>query len=209
MPIRIKPEHDLGVCTLNYESIEGIVDLVQTEFPNSKYSAEDGVWEIFDENSDEFLSAIQAREKLDSFTIISDVMVGEDRNLKLSFNKEEAKVNFTASLDQERWFEHFILDLKDNILPSTVSQRMMYVYGKSNFLVGFNFFLFSFFVPFIPGTTTDYCRILIQQKPPNPFIESVKANLVSNFIWLVLGAISILIAQWIFRVYGIDINPFN
>ena len=54
-----------------------------------------------------------------------------------------------------------------------------------------------------------YCRIVLEEEPSNSFAESVKANLISNLIWLLLGALALFIAQLIFQYFGIDLNPFD
>jgi hypothetical protein len=69
MPIRIKPVHDLGPCQLDLESIKGICDLVEQNFNDASFSAEDGVWEVYDARKNELISAISLRETLDSFTV--------------------------------------------------------------------------------------------------------------------------------------------
>ncbi len=69
MPIRIKPKIDLGPCVLTLKSIEGITELVSKEFPNATFSANDYIWEIFDEKRAAFIQEIPQREKLDEFIV--------------------------------------------------------------------------------------------------------------------------------------------
>jgi hypothetical protein len=64
MPVRIKPVRDLGKCTLSLESIKGICDLMEKEFGEVSFSAEDGVWEVFNESKSTFLQLIADRDKL-------------------------------------------------------------------------------------------------------------------------------------------------
>src|ERR1041385_2803234 len=120
MPIRLKP------VVLDLEGIKGICDLVEQNFDSSKFSAEDGVWEVFNETKDKFISAISPREKLDSFTVKAknilreEIMIqGEmlqeesaDKVIRIRFDKDQAKVKFTGLHELENWFEHFIIDLK-------------------------------------------------------------------------------------------------
>jgi hypothetical protein len=60
------------------------------------------------------------------------------------------------------------------------------------------------FVKGFSGTiSTPYTKIVIRDKPPNAFLENVKANLVSNVIWailvFILGIIATFVGQWLFR----------
>jgi len=209
MPVRIKPSNDLGVCTLTLESIKQIAQIVKADFPGAKHSAADGIWEIYDEDVDTFLAAIQDREKLDSIVIVADsTTTASNRHLEIVLNHKEAKIDCVAPQTDENWFEHLLTDIKKHILPPSFAQLMIHTTGKTSFYIGLPPF-FTVLIPFGPSAATAYCRILIQQKPPNPFIENIKANLVSNIIWLVLGGIFVLAAQWILRRYGIDINPFD
>ena len=49
MPVRIIPVYDLPTCTLNFESIQGILELVNNHFSNVSCYAIDSTWEVFDE----------------------------------------------------------------------------------------------------------------------------------------------------------------
>ena len=68
MPIKIKPVRDLGPCTLDLDGIKGICSLLDKEFKDVRYIAEDDIWSVFDEPCHTFIEAISQREKLDGFT---------------------------------------------------------------------------------------------------------------------------------------------
>lgn len=206
MPIRIKPSHDLGPCILTLDSIKNIAALVERDFTEVNYSASDKVWEIYDEPVRTFLDAISKRETLDSFRL----QATSDRkslSLRLVFNEEEATVTCEAPPEEGNWFEHFLIDLNKFILSPYYRQLIVHKFGRREIY----FRLPLLFIPFDinVASSTPYSRIIIRQKPPNPFIENIKANLVSNIIWLVAGGILVFILQWILRTYGIDLNPFN
>lgn len=67
MPVRIKPVQDLGPCTLTLKSIKGICALMNKEFENVSFTAEDDIWIVYNEPSTSFLSMIDGRDKLDTF----------------------------------------------------------------------------------------------------------------------------------------------
>lgn len=204
MPIRIKPSLILSPCILTLESIQKITELISNEFPNTSdivnFSASDDVWEIYDEPCTSFLKAITERSKLDSFKV-EVKSVGSIHNLLLLFNEKEANVSLEADSQQEHWFQHFLIDLKKCILPPTFTQLAVHVYGQQNFSFGIR--LAFFIIPVNPSLkiSTPYTKIVIHQKPPNPFLENIKANIVSNIIWAVLvfalGAAFTLITQQI------------
>ncbi|MEM9219520.1 MAG: hypothetical protein AAGD25_34960 [Cyanobacteria bacterium P01_F01_bin.150] len=49
MPVHIKPVIDLGPCTLDRESIEKIVGIVERDFQISTFAAYQDIWEVYDE----------------------------------------------------------------------------------------------------------------------------------------------------------------
>lgn len=67
MPVRIKPVHDLGPCILTLESIKGICTLMDKEFGDVSFTAEDDIWTVYNEPSGAFLPTIVGRDKLDTF----------------------------------------------------------------------------------------------------------------------------------------------
>ena len=206
MPIRIKPSYKLPPCVLTLESIEKIAELVNRDFSNNldmiSFSASDGVWEIYDEPCATFMRTIASRTKLDSFIVEINSQSSVDQ-MRLIFNEKEAEVTLVADLQNENWFEHFVIDLKKFLLPPSFTQLIVHVYGQQDF--SFDIRLVFLAIPINPSLmiSTPYCKIVIRQKPPNPFIESIKANIVSNIIWAVmlflLGAVFTLITQQILR----------
>jgi hypothetical protein len=204
MPVRIRPVHDLGPCTLTLEQIQKISELVEQNFPSVTYSAYDGVWEIYDEPKDPFLLAISQRETLDSLGIKGS---GDpSKEVAIVFNEKEAKVDCTARPEDENWFEHFLFDLRKFIGPPTVRQLTAYLYKDSDAFAPYLAHTSVLFgIPIRINTSaiiaTPYCRIVIRQKPPSQLVENIKANLISNIIWVVIvfvsGALFALFLQWI------------
>ncbi len=196
MPIRIKPSHDLGPCVLTLESIRKIISLIEKDFPVASCSASDRVWEVYDEPSAPFFKAISQRETLDSFRVEAKSEF-EDVRLELVFSEDEAKVTCIAKPEDDHWLEHFLIDLKNSILRPYYKQLIVHKFGKGEIYFRLPFIL----MPFDTSTavSTPYCKIIIRQRPPSPFIENIKANLVSNVIWLIAGGILLFILQWIFR----------
>ncbi len=204
MPIRIKPSHKLAPCILTLESIKKITELVGRDFSNDwdsvSFSASDGPWEIYDEPREAFLQAIAERSKLDSF-IVEVKSEGSIDKMGLVFNEMEAKVMLVADPQHENWFEHFMVDLKKCLLPPSFAQLVGHVYGQQDF--SFDIRLAFLAIPISPSLmiSTPYCKIVIRQKPPSPFVENIKANIVSNIIWaivvFVLGAVFTLVTQQI------------
>ena len=207
MPIRIKPEQELQPCLLTLESIQGITDLVTREFPQATYSAYDGSWEAYNETRDGLLDAISGRDSLDSFVGQGeDGSSNEPRKIEVTFNDREAKVNCVASPQHQNWFEHFMIGLKKHVLPATFAQRWVGVPGEKSW---FNVMLGTVFFGFSYESRAPYCTITLRKKPPNRLVENIQANLVSNLIWVVIGAIVLLFIQWVFRTFGVDLNPFD
>jgi hypothetical protein len=225
MPIRIKPVHDLKPCVLDLEGIKGICDLIMQNFNSAKFSAEDGVWEVFNETKDKFISAITQREKLDSFTvkaknILQDEVViqGEmlqeesaDKVIRIRFDKHQAKVKFTGLHELENWFEHFIIDLRKQLRPPQFRQRLL-AGGVKGFVITASLTIAGLSVNDLIRAGGIYCQIILHKRPTNPFVESVKANLVSNLIWVVLvfvaGILFTVFSIWIYRKFGLNVNEW-
>lgn len=192
MPIRISPLHDLGPCMLNLDSMKNIAGLVERDFVSVTYIAQDNIWEIYDEPNDSFIQEISQRETLDSFTVKASSGLDEKiREIEIVFNEKEARVALTGNPENENWFEHFLIDLRKFIHRPSLSQIAIRSFGKSDFYIR----LPLLFVPVNPKLiiSSPYSRIIIQMKPPNLFIESIKANL----IWAALGGIFVLLFQWL------------
>jgi hypothetical protein len=220
MPIRIKSNIDLGPCVITLKGIEGIIALVTSEFPKATFSANDYIWEIFDEKKAVFIPEISAREKLDEFVVsvkspngIPASKKGVFEEIRIVFNNEEATVTCKANPSQQAWIEHFLIDLKKHILPPSFSQRIANLYREGEIYRNSLAFLGSLAVTSLDGmakaTRIPYSHIVIKETPPSPFIENIKANLVSSIIWASIGAILLLLTQWILHTFGIDLNPFD
>ena len=199
MPVRIKPTYDLGPCVLNLESIQKIVNRVEGDFPaTTNCFANDDVWEIFDEPGQSFLAAISQHDTLDSFSVkATSSTSGNRKEIDITFDEKKAEIRCTAHPEHEQWFKHFLIDITEYILPPSFVQLTAHRYMQGGFNLSFMFLS----IPFNPSSaaSTPYCRIVIRKKPPNPFVENIIANLVSNVIWIMLvfvfGIVSTLIAQ--------------
>lgn len=143
MPVRIKPIHDLKPCSLDLVSIKGICELVDRNFNTALYSAEDGMWEVYNETTRSFLDAISLldnssgmpkHETLDSFVIDAknqvETKVGKEkikkieREIEIVFDKNQATIRFSGPYEMESWFEHFVADLKKHLRQPTFLQRL-------------------------------------------------------------------------------------
>lgn len=71
MPVRIKPIHDLGPCTLDLQNIEEVIALLSKEFDDTICSASDGVWELYDEKPNDLFAYVSKRDKLDTLVFES------------------------------------------------------------------------------------------------------------------------------------------
>lgn len=196
MPVHIKPAYHFGRCKLTLNSVKKIAQLVNDNFDEVSFSAREGIWEITDESQQKFLEQVSQRKTLNSLIINASNTKPEQRRIALVFDQTEAVLRVIASPEQEHWLEHFIIDLKKHISAPTISQRLeLTTYDKAS-------------KASIPAPSSPYCKIEISRKEPNPFIENIKANLASNAIWLIIGAILILIAQYILAQCGIDLTPY-
>ena len=185
MPERIKPTYSFGPCRLDLEGVQGIAGLVQQSFPDALFTARHDTWEIYDEPMDSFVTTISKRQILDSILIVAE-SAAPARTLVVSFGEEQAEVVFVAGPNHERWFEHFIIDVKKHIQGPTFSQVIAHQRNGAMSVP----FIVSLFVPF----TAPYAKIIIQEKPRSEFLEAIKANLVSNLIWMLLGSVITLVA---------------
>jgi hypothetical protein len=106
------------------------------------------------------------------------------RFIKIEFSQDFARVSCEIPPNQSEWFEHFMIDLNKYLKPATFSQIIQLA---GNELPA----PYKAFIPSVP-----YCRIVIRRKTPDPFIEGIKVNLVSNIIWAILGIIIGFIAAF-------------
>jgi hypothetical protein len=231
MPIRIKPVHDLKPCVLDLESIKEICSLVEQNFNEAIFSGEDGVWEVYNEGKDNFISAISPRETLDSFTVEARnrVVVTKtygntvlntaeiEKDINILFNKYQATVKFSGPHDLENWFEHFMFDLKKHLRAPSFRQRLLAESGKGDYgPLGITIPAGSMAAGIIKlgmsSGSARYCQIVLHKRPPSAFIENIKANLVSNLIWVVIvftaGVAFTFFTLWIYRKYGFNINEW-
>ncbi|HEY9907979.1 MAG TPA: hypothetical protein V6D18_10315 [Thermosynechococcaceae cyanobacterium] len=202
MPIRIKPIYRLAPCVLTFEDIQKIATLVDMEFPVATFSANDKIWEIYEETREPFLTAISQRDVLDLLEIkANDNVSGDAREVKIIFSGDEAKVTCMADPKHERWFEHFINDLERCIHPPTLLQLMTYNYRYQNVIS--TALMVALPISVSLSRSTPYCKIVIRQKPPDPFIENIKANIVSNIIWavgvFVFGVLATVVTQQLLK----------
>lgn len=209
MPVRIKPVQNFSPCIITLDGLKGISELIEAEFTDITYSATDGIWEIYNETQEQFFDTIVNREELDSFNLKAESIEGmEKKSVELIFNESTAQVTFNASPNQERWFQHFLTDLDKYLLRPSLAQLLVHTYENPD--VYFRVPLVFLSVPIrLNNLAVPYCKIVIQKKPPNPFIENIKANLVSSVIWVALTVFLTLVAQWVFSAFGIDLNPFD
>lgn len=217
MPIRVKPVHDLGPCLLDMESIKGICALVDKTFHYALYSATDGAWELYDEESAGLLAAIVGRTKLDSLTITApsakargihhDIAVhtgiqipafDDKRKVTLDFSSGNASVVFEVSPDEVDWVDHFMLDLKRHLRKPKIWQLRRSLWVR-----------YWGFEVNLPETQT---LILLKMKEPNASVRSIRDNLASSIIYdiakIVLGIIIALIAVWLYNRFGIDTSTW-
>jgi hypothetical protein len=227
MPIRIKPVHDLQPCQLDLESIKGLCDLVEQHFNDARFSAEEGVWEVYDARRDELISAISPRETLDSFTVNAsnneaihsgpNAVLFLEKEIKILFSRYQATVKFSGPHDLESWFEHFMIDLKKCLRPPRLRQRVLAERGEGDYeplgIAVVSSSAVSWIIKLgLKASSTRYCHIVLHKRPPSPFIENVKANLVSNLIWVVIvfvaGIAFAFLTLWLYKKYGVNINEW-
>jgi hypothetical protein len=167
------------------------------EFGSVMYTAEDGIWIIYEEPSGSFVSNVSAREKLDSFK--AECKPPQSRSATLIFNDQEAKVIFDVDPSDNDWVKHFMVDLNELIRPPSLFQR----FG------GFPIPLLLVGGAVVIPVKQPYCRIIIKAKPPNQrFLEigdNIFANLLYDLLKVVLGAILAIVAAWLLKQFGFDI----
>jgi len=217
MPERIKPKYDFGPCRLNRASIERITALITEYLPSALFTAEEGIWETYDENRGELLKAIAPRKRLDAFRArAEDETSGRARVVELAFTPTEASLTSTLSPVDQDWLEHLIIDVRKALLRPSLPQRLAVLAregktGGGGFLTA-TAFAAALAVTFQYATAprrAPYSRIILNEVPPSPFIANVKANLVSNLIWLLLGIAITFLVQWLARKYQFDPGIFG
>ena len=220
MPIRIRPELDLKPCKINNNGFNGIVERVHKDFPDATYCATDYVWEIYDETKDTFLAEVLQRENIDSFSIKAQsnnqLPQSDRKEIEIVFSETEASFICKAHPSQKDWVEHILIDINKHLLAPSLLQRMAHNYfGSRAVRIPFTLTTITgaamdlFWGEFMSAPKQPYCRIILREKPSNSFIENIMGNLVSNIIWLVFGALALLIIQLISQYFGVDLNPFD
>jgi hypothetical protein len=200
MPIHIKPEYKLKPCMLNLNNIEEITRILSNSFPEARFSANRNPLQIFDEPRESFLEIISDLESIESFIAFAQGNIeGKPLKLQLEFSEKQAKVIFDAIPEHETWIEHFLIDLKKQLIPQSIIQKISGYFdcfftldsdGKSG--------------PF--GCIRPYCRFALKQEPPNSLVENIKANLLSNIIWAIAGMIFLYIIQWAIKIFELKSN---
>lgn len=190
MPIRIKPSYDLGPCILKLDGIQGIITRVTKEFPDARFNATDETWEIFDESSEVFLQNISQRKSLDSFVVEAQKTSPDLFKFDIIFNKRDANVLLVASPKYQEWFEHFLIDIKKYLDKPDFSQLLAYSSSSGFNLSSVSAFALSTVFSTATKTTilfsAPYCKIIIQPNQSSTLVENIKANLISNMIWVIL-----------------------
>ena len=120
---------------------------------------------------------------------------GNPLKLQLEFSEKQAKVIFDAIPEQETWIEHFLIDLKKQLIPQSLLQKI------SGYLDGY-FLLDSDGKSTPLGCIRPYSRFILKQEPQSFLIENIKANLLSNIIWVISGMIILYIIQGVIKIFG-------
>jgi len=215
MPERIKPKFDFGPCTLNRSSIETLTHVMTSNLPSAVFAAEEGIWEIYDERRSSLLEAIKPRKRLDAFRArAEETLSGRSRIVELVFTQSEASLTSTLTPEDQTWLEHLIIDLRKALLRPSLSQRLGIVASQAKGLGrGDGFAMVTtlhFAIEYVVARRRiRYTRIILDKPEPNAFIENIKANLVSNVIWLLLGIVATFVVQWIVRNYDFDPSIFG
>jgi hypothetical protein len=211
MPVRIKPELDLGPCVLTLDCITKIVEQISANYPGYELRAVDGIWEIYDEPKEQFIAAISARRTLDVFTIVGEIYFSDTplpERVELIFDETQATFRLSAIPEKIRTFEHLKSDIMALLRPPSFAQKLAHLYRSSASLpiASLSVAALAFSTDaFLPNRSVPYSRIIITETRPSAFTENIKANLVSSAIWFVIGIGAVLIGQWIFHQFGIDL----
>ncbi len=190
MPIRIKPHYDLKPGVLNLSSIEEITNILTKSFNEVKFSAKIGNLQIYDENRDSFIEYISKYDSIESFSAEGQGNIdGSILNIKIIFDKEQAGVLFDGSIDHNDWIEHFIFDVKKQLYEPSLDQRISIFLKEETEDGSIN--------PY--RNVRPYSRIILKQKK-SQLIENIKANILSNIIWAMLGMFILYVFQWIMQI---------
>lgn len=207
MPQRVNPTHDFGPCTLNRESIERITEILMREFPSVQFAAEDGIWEVYDEKRKPFLAALTNKKRLDVFRAAANAVdsVGEFNDMRIAFDATQAMFRWTVHISEQHRVEHVIQDIRMCLLPASLTQRVALMTRGGRWLGATSFVSAVTRLPvtFLSTLSTGpYSSIILEKRQPNPFWKSIRANLVSNAIWAILGALLLLLLQFLSTRFG-------
>lgn len=203
VPERITPKHDFGPCVLNRASIEQIAEILTSEF-DALFKGQDGIWEVYDEPRDGFLAAIRSRRRLDLFEARA-LMKDHEFGVTLSFNATEAEVRCNLPPVWQNRLEHLIHDVHKCLLPPTFFQRIALIMrdGRWSAAASMISAVARMSIEYVTAPSTGpYAQIILEKQPPNPMWENVKANLLSNVIWAMLGASALFLAQLLAKKFG-------
>jgi hypothetical protein len=187
MPIRIKPHYDLKPGVLYLSSIEEITNIFVKSFPEVKFSANIGNLQIYDEKRDSFIEYISKYDSIESFSAEGQGNIdGSILNIKMIFDEGQASVLFDGSIDHNNWIEHFIFDVKKQLHEPSLGQRISIFFKEETEDGSINRY----------RNVRPYSRIILKQKK-SQLIENIKANILSNIIWTIIGMFILYIFQWI------------
>lgn len=182
MPVRIKPKLALDPCVLNLDSIKGITSLVQRDFPQVRFSASSGIWEVYDEQSrDDFIKAIAEKETLDAFEVVASA--SGLQQLELKFTASDAQIAFIGGPSDLDRHEHFLFDLKKHILKPTALQVAAWGFADTRWLAYLRLPFLMVPLNLDSAAFAPYTKIIIHQRQPNRFLEGISINLISTVIW--------------------------
>lgn len=201
-----------GKLTLKVKTQNDLQTLQQTMNGNQLILQMDNI-----EPLDAFLKTIASRDKLDSFSVnaparlvheITETIQSIDdirptNTITLTFNRDIAEVSFSGKPDTQNEIEHLLFDLKKYLLPPTFKQLIKH--GGFNQSLQLSVLSLMFPLNVNKLYDTPYCAIQIRSQPPDPMLESIKANLLSNIIWVVItflgGVIATLIGQSLLTLF--------
>lgn len=125
-----------------------------------------------------------------------------ERTVEITFNQYQATIKFTGGQQHERWFSHLVTDVRSHLKAPRFQQRLstastgeqrrdeplsalptLIIPGVSSTLAEF---IFGYAMK---AGTLPYSLIILHRQPPNPLWENIKANIISNIIWVILAAV--------------------
>jgi len=189
---------------LNRDSIERITMLLTAEFAGVSFKAQDGIWEVYDEPRTEFLAAVLSHRRLDSFEAWA-LLEDSAYDVTLSFNASEAEMRCNMPPEAQTRLEHIIHDVRKCLIRPSLSQRVALLARDGRWSAAAS--LLSAVARLsldtvVTSTAGPYSQIVLEKETPNPLWENVKANILSNVIWALLGAVALFFTQWAAKKFG-------